>query len=323
MRAFARFLPLSLLLLATTSGGCGVFGGASPTPTPTPSATPTATSTPTITPTATPSLTPTPQPQVETASVEVAQGSVAVLRVSGTAASAVATFDGREYPLLPKPDGFWAVIGVAADHAVGAHPVAIVLRDDAGRAVAELSASIVVGDSAYAVEQVFLSPEQSALLDPALAEEEAATRAAVFAAFTPERLWSGPFLFPVSGGVSSPYGLGRSYNGGPVASFHHGADFPVDEETPVVAANGGRVAFAGELPIRGVSVIIDHGAGVFSAYHHLSRAAVQEGQAVAQGDLIGYSGASGLATGPHLHWEIIVRGVEVDPVPWTYNEIGP
>ncbi|OGO49349.1 MAG: hypothetical protein A2148_00115 [Chloroflexi bacterium RBG_16_68_14] len=255
--------------------------------------------------------------------MEVSQGSVAVLRVRGAAASAVATFEGREYPLLPKPDGFWGIIGVAADSALGAYPVAIVLRDASGQSVAELAATLVVVDAAYPVEQVYLQPEQSALLDPALAEQEAATRAAVFAAFTPERLWSGPFLFPVAGSISSSYGIGRSYNDGPVTSFHHGADFPVDEETPVAAANSGRVAFAGELPIRGVSVIIDHGAGVFSGYHHLSRVAVQQGQAVAAGDLIGYSGASGLATGPHLHWEIIVRGVEVDPVLWTYSEIGP
>ena len=90
-----------------------------------------------------------------------------------------------------------------------------------------------------------------------------------------------------------------------------------------MASNTGRVAFAGDLPVRGTSVIIDHGGGVFSAYHHLQQAAVQHGQMVAVGDLVGYVGASGLATGPHLHWEIIVRGVEVDPVPWTYGEIGP
>lgn len=323
MRAATRFVTPLLLLLATASGGCGVFGGASPTPTPTPTATPTVTPTPTATLTPTPTATSTPQPQVQTPSVEVAQGSVAVLRVSGAAASALATFDGREYPLLPKPDGFWGVIGVAADQGIGAYPANIVLRDDAGQAVAELGASIVVVDAAYPVEQIYLAPEQSALLDPALAEQEAATRAAVFATFTTERLWSGPFLFPVPGGISSPYGAGRSYNGGPVTSFHHGADFPLDEGTPVVAANAGRIAYAGALPVRGVSVIIDHGAGVFSAYHHLASAAVQEGQPVAKGDLIGYVGATGLATGPHLHWEIIVRGVEVDPVLWTYDEIGP
>lgn len=320
-----RFLPLLLLVLAAASSGCGVLTGSSPTPTPTPTATatPTTTSTPTATATPTLTATPTPQPQVQTPSVEVAQGSAAVLRVSGRAASAAATFEGREYPLLPKQDGFWGVIGVAADHPVGTYSVSIVLRDEAGRAVAELGASIMVVDTAYLVEQIDLAPAQSALLDPALVAQEAATRSTVFAEFTPERLWSGPFLFPVPGGISSAYGTGRSYDGGPVTGYHHGSDFPRDEGTPVAAANTGRVAYAGGLPVRGNSVIIDHGGGVFSAYHHLAGRAVQQGQVVATGDLVGYVGASGLATGPHLHWEIIVRGVEVDPVLWTYGEIGP
>jgi hypothetical protein len=315
MRAATRFAPLLLLLLTLLSTGCGLVGGASPTPTPT--------STPTATPTRTPTPTPTPRPRVEKESLEVAQGGVAVLEVKAAGESAVASVNGREYPLVGKRGGFWGVIGVDADHELGTYPVSITVRDRAGRVVAELSASLAVFDTPYPVEQIYLEPDQSALLDPALEQQEQATRAAVYSEVTPERLWSGPFIFPVAGAISSPYGIGRSYNGGPVTSFHHGADFSVDEGTPVAAANDGRVAFVGALPIRGTSVIIDHGAGVFSAYHHLSGAAVAEGQRVSKGDLIGYSGASGLATGPHLHWEIIVRGVEVDPVLWTYEEIGP
>ena len=316
MRAAARLLP-PLFLLSILSTGCGVIGGAAPTPTPTPTSTPTATAT------ATPTATPTPPPQVETASLEVAQGGFVVLSVRGAAASAVAILNGKQYPLLAKADGFWGVIGVAADEPVGAYPVSILLRDAAGQVAAELGVSLLVLETAYPVEEISLPPEQLALLDPALAQQEATTRAAIFAAFTPERLWSGAFLFPASGPISSSYGIGRSYNGGPVTSFHHGTDLPVDEGTPVVAVNSGRVAFAGALPIRGNSVIIDHGGGVFSAYHHLASATVEEGQMAMRGDLIGFSGASGLATGPHLHWEIIVHGVEVDPVLWTFDDVGP
>jgi murein DD-endopeptidase MepM/ murein hydrolase activator NlpD len=108
-----------------------------------------------------------------------------------------------------------------------------------------------------------------------------------------------------------------------VTSFHGGTDFDVPRGTPVAAAAAGRVAFVGPLAIRGNSVIVDHGMGVFSGYHHLSRTSVQVGQQVAAGDLVGYSGASGLATGPHLHWEVIVSGVTVDPVLWTQQDIGP
>ncbi len=288
MRAATRLLPpLLMLVLATASGGCGVFAGASPTPTPM--------HTPTTTPTPTPTLTPTPEPRVETTVLEVAQGSVGVLRVRGGASSAVATFAGREYPLVARPGGFWGVIGIAANHQPGSYPV----------------------------EEISLKPEELALFDPALAAKEQAIRAAVFATSSLERLWAGPFILPVPGSVSSTRGVGRSYNGGPVGSFHHGTDFPHDEGTPVVAANSGRVAFAGALPQRGTSVMIDHGAGVFSGYHHLASTTVQEGQPVAKGDRIGSIGATGIVTGPHLHWEVVVRGVEVDPVLWTDDDIGP
>lgn len=316
-----RFVPLLLVLFAATSAGCGVFGGASPTPTPT--ATPTHTATPTVTPTSTATLTPTPAPALETEGLQVAQGGTLVLRTRGDAASATATFDGRAYPLLPRQGGFWGVIGVDAQHATGAQPISVVLLDGAGAVQTELTATVTVVSTGYPVETIELAPEQSALLNPELAAQEAATRVSVYAGFTPERLWSGPFLFPSSGIITSPYGTGRSYNGGAVTSFHSGTDFALDEGSPVVAANAGRVAFTGELPIRGTSVMIDHGAGVFTAYHHLQSAAVQPGQPVAAGDLVGFLGGSGLATGPHLHWEVIVGGVPVDAVLWTFEEYGP
>jgi murein DD-endopeptidase MepM/ murein hydrolase activator NlpD len=180
-----------------------------------------------------------------------------------------------------------------------------------------------VYDTEFLVEQVTLGEEASALLDPALVAQEEATRASVYANTTPERLWTGAFLMPINGPISSPYGVGRSYNGAPVTSYHHGTDFAVDEGTPVAASNGGRVAFAGALPVRGNSVIIDHGAGVFSAYHHLVSTVMTQGQSVNAGDLVGYVGMTGLATGPHLHWEIVVGGINVDPVLWTYEEMAP
>lgn len=320
MRA-ARLFPL-LLLFTTTSWGCGVFAG-DPAPTPTPSATPTRTATSTPTSTPTPSPTPTPEPQTVTATVELAQGGAAVLRVRGGGASAVAVFADRRYTLLPAGDGFWGVLGAPADQPLGSYPVSIAILDGAGATVAQLGATVLVYDTAYPVEYITLPPGPSTLLNAELAAQEAATRTQVFASSTSTRLWAGPFIYPVAGPMSSGYGGGRSYNGGPVSSYHHGADFPVDEGVPVVAANAGRVAFAGPLPVRGTSVIIDHGGNVFSGYHHLSSASVGVGATVAKGDLIGYSGATGLATGPHVHWEIIVNGVEVDPVPWTYTEYGP
>ena len=310
-----RLTPLLLFWLALA--GCGAFSSASPTPTPTATPSPT----PTITPTSTP--TPTPVPALVASSIQIAQGAAGVLELNGGAASAVATFEGRDYVLLAKAGGFWGVLGVAADKPPGVYPVTIVLSDVAGGLLTRLDAFVEVIDTAYPVEAITLAPDQSALLTPALSEQEAATRAAIYSQHTQDQLWEGVFIQPVPEAISSEYGIGRSYNSGAVTSFHHGTDFAADEGKPVVAANGGRVAFSGDLPIRGLSVILDHGGGVFTAYHHLSGAAVQESQFVAKGDLVGFVGASGLATGPHLHWELIVGGVEVDPMLWTVAVVAP
>ncbi|MEX0786101.1 MAG: M23 family metallopeptidase, partial [Dehalococcoidia bacterium] len=273
------------------------------------------------TPTSTP--TPTPQPVLQTATLEVAQGGAAVLRVSAVAASAVATFEERAIPLSAKSDGFWGVVGVGADHASGSFPLTVTFFDDAGASFGTMTGTVVVYDRDYPVEFLYLDPDTSSLLDPALSAQEQAVRSSIFGAVTAERLWSGTFLYPSTGPISSPYGIGRSYNDGPVTGFHHGTDFQADEGGLVVASNAGRVVYADALPIRGLSVIIDHGAGVFTGYHHLSGATVSVGQSVAPGDLVGYVGASGLATGSHLHWELVVNGVEVDPILWTVDEYGP
>jgi hypothetical protein len=310
--------PLLVIVLAALSTACNPLAD-DPAPTPTP----TITSTPTVTPTPTPSPTPTPPPMVATPILEIPQGGAAVLRVTGTAASGTATMDGETYELLPSPNGLWAVIGVGAGAPVGDHPVAVDLRTASGAPLAHLQSTVRVIDTPYPIESITVPPDQGNLLDPALAQQEVQIRRSAFATFTPRRLWSGPFLLPVSGLISSPFGIARSYNGGPVVSFHGGTDFDVARGTPVIAAAAGRVAYAGPLAIRGNSVIVDHGAGVFSGYHHLSLTSVLVGQNVAAGDLLGYSGASGLATGPHLHWEVIVNGVEVDPLLWTQEDIGP
>jgi murein DD-endopeptidase MepM/ murein hydrolase activator NlpD len=151
-----------------------------------------------------------------------------------------------------------------------------------------------------------------------------ALRAQIYSGYTTQRLWSGPFKAPGGGTIPDDYGESNSYNGAPPTDYHKGIDFALDMGAPVTAAASGRVVFAGELRVRGNAVILDHGAGLFSAYHHLSAFAVTQGQLVNAGDLIGNVGSTGLATGPHLHWEVVIRGVEVDGRLWLNGvEVGP
>jgi peptidoglycan hydrolase-like protein with peptidoglycan-binding domain len=97
------------------------------------------------------------------------------------------------------------------------------------------------------------------------------------------------------------------------AGFHAGLDFPAPSGTPVTAAASGRVAFAGWDDGWGLTVTIDHGNGLRTRYAHLSRATVNPGTTVAAGATIGRVGATGFATGPHLHVEVTIRGANADP----------
>jgi murein DD-endopeptidase MepM/ murein hydrolase activator NlpD len=241
----------------------------------------------------------------------------------GGAASATVAFRGDVLQMVSDGETFWVPVGASATAALGDFDV-IYTRYDAQGAVVGTSREIVsVTYTEYPVEYINLPPGQIESITPAQVQEEINIRASTFATFTPQKLWSGPFIFPSAGAITGPYGDGRSYNGGPVSTFHSGTDFGADEGSPVVAAAAGRVAWAGFLAQRGHSVIIDHGAGVFTGYHHMSRIDVAIGADVVPGQQIGAIGATGLATGPHLHWELIVSGVNVDPVFWTYEGVAP
>jgi len=133
---------------------------------------------------------------------------------------------------------------------------------------------------------------------------------------TPVRFWDGAFTMPVNGALGSPFGSWRLYNG-TVQKRHTGYDLRAAFGTPVLASASGRVVLSRPLDIHGENVVIDHGWGVFSEYAHLSARYVVPGQFVLQGDVIGLSGNTGRSTGPHLHWEIAVNGIWVNPVAFT------
>ncbi len=290
---------------------------------PTSTAAPTQTAEPTPT-TAVPTPTQIPEPSIEIVPAQIVPGGTAVVYLSGAISSATLTFENGQYPMLQEGNRWWAIVGVGAFKEPGDYAAAITFTTQGGSDPATIVASLSVIAKNYPSENIELDPDTAALLDPAIIQAELAQRASIFSKLSAQRLWSGPFVLPAAGLVSSIYGQGRSYNGGPITDYHHGTDFIGDTGDPVVAAAAGRVAFAGELQIRGTAIILDHGAGVFSAYHHLSSVEVVEGQLVSAGERIGAIGSTGLVTGPHLHWEVIVRGVEVDGQLWLQGfEIGP
>jgi murein DD-endopeptidase MepM/ murein hydrolase activator NlpD len=133
-----------------------------------------------------------------------------------------------------------------------------------------------------------------------------------FAHETPEPEWSGSFHSPIDSTVSEAFGVRRTFNG-KLASIHRGLDYHAKPGTPILAANAGTVVLAGDLFYEGNCVIIDHGQQFMTLYMHLSHIQVAEGEKVKQGQELGLSGATGRATGPHLHVAVRWQGAYLDP----------
>ncbi len=323
----ALVLLLCLLLLSCEGARGGLRGLlASPTPSVPPTATATATPSPTATatatplPTATPTATPLPPPSVALVvqPASPAQGQTVVVRVSlGRAATVSGDFDGQPLTFLyDSPTEAWALVGVPPWSALGERPLAVEVVAPEG-AVARASQPVAVRATAFELQAIDVSPEQEFLLATGLRPTEDAYLAATLQPMSPLRLWDGPFGIPAEGIRTSPYGAQRAYAGGPVTSYHGGLDFAAPEGTGVFAPAAGVVVMAEPLYVRGNTIILDHGAGVYSLYFHLSQSNVVPGQRVERGELIGLIGTTGLSTGAHLHWEVRIGAVFVDPDEWV------
>lgn len=142
--------------------------------------------------------------------------------------------------------------------------------------------------------------------------EDKETKAKVFETASPVREWRGAFSAPVDAAISDVFGVQRVFNGA-VLSTHQGLDFRVPAGTPVAAVNRGRVLLARPLFFEGNCAVIDHGQGFLTLYLHLSKFSVAEGDEVTKGQILGLSGGTGRATGPHLHLAVRWQGVYLDP----------
>lgn len=245
------------------------------------------------------------------------QGQTVAVHVSTSRDVALSgSFDGRPVRFVGSGGTYWALIGLSALADPGLYPLELTAADASGNV--RITQMLQVTAGSYATDYINLPPEKGSLLDPDLLAQEREKLAAVLGSYRPEKLWDGLFGFPVENPrVTSPFGSRRSYNGGPATSYHAGADFGGSEGTPIYAPAAGVVALAEPLAVRGNAVVVDHGLGVFSGYWHLSEIAVEVGQPVVPGSLLGAMGTTGLSTGTHLHWEMRVGGVPVDPIQWT------
>ena len=143
--------------------------------------------------------------------------------------------------------------------------------------------------------------------------KETAKMRAAYALASPAQGDLHPFLLPVEGEMSSPFGRKRILNGQP-RSPHQGLDIAASTGTPMIAPAAGIVVVTGSFFFNGNTVMIDHGSGLVTMYCHLHEVHVEEGDSLARGETFGSVGATGRATGPHLHWTVSMHGAKVNPL---------
>lgn len=217
-------------------------------------------------------------------------------------------------------DSYWTLVGLDPWVKPGIYPLEIDSVDLQGNR-GHSSVQVKVAGVNYPAENIDLPASVGGSLSAASqAEFDQVER--LIRRFSPQKLWEGTFQMPVAGVTSSVFGARRTYGNGSINSQHTGWDLAAPQGELVRAPNRARVVLAASLPTRGNTVILDHGRAVHSLYLHLSHSLVKEGEMVAKGQPIGHVGATGIATGPHLHWEMRVNGATVDPTLWLHNNYG-
>jgi murein DD-endopeptidase MepM/ murein hydrolase activator NlpD len=178
--------------------------------------------------------------------------------------------------------------------------------------------TLAIAPRAWQIEHVNAPFRPGGLADADFARKRAGELAAINASraqSTDATGWRQTFAWPLRGAIRGRFGAQRIYQGKP-GSYHGGLDIAGAEGTPFNAPADGVVVLAATAPftLEGNLLIVDHGSGLSSAFLHASRLAVRTGDRVRQGQLIGWVGKTGRATGPHLHWALKWRESKLDPL---------
>jgi murein DD-endopeptidase MepM/ murein hydrolase activator NlpD len=255
----------------------------------------------------------------------IIQGRTLIIKVKLSAAASLSgNFEDR--PLFFNNSGngqFWTIVPIHALAEPRIYPLTLTARLADGTQVTT-STNIKVVEGPYGSENIQLDDQRGGLLDPELIRIEQEKLDNLWSQVSPQPRWTGSFWYPVavdSLRITSNFGTRRNYNGSPTNGFHSGTDFGGEVGMPIYAPAAGTVVLAERLAVRGNVVLLDHGLGLFSGYWHQSELAVVAGQEVKRGNLIGFTGDTGLVTGPHLHWELRLNGIAVDPLQWVQREI--
>ncbi len=262
-----------------------------------------------------------PDMQVELRPAAPTEGRVLVLRVRTLEPVTVSgELNGRPLAIEPGSEFSWAVTGFPPEPTETTIAISLVATDEAGN-TGTWDQTFDIVRTKYPLEHVDLPEEYEARLDPDVRAQEDAMLKEYYQQVNGPPRWHGVFAQPAPGIVTTIFGIARTYNQHDYVVHHGGVDFAAAEGDEVQASNDGVVVFAGLLELRGNTVIVDHGAGVYSTYAHMSEILTTTGAEVRKGEAVGLVGGTGLSTGPHMHWEIWAGGANVDPMEWTQREM--
>ncbi|MDN6858405.1 peptidoglycan DD-metalloendopeptidase family protein [Pseudomonas sp. CAN2814] len=237
-------------------------------------------------------------------------GGVAVVQLGQDAAVPTATYQGKPVLVVREKGRDWiAVVGIPLTAKAGSQQIVV------KQAGASRNLGFNVGSKHYKEQHITLKntrqvnplPEDLKRINRELAEQTAAYRS--FSAGTPSNLVLDK---PVNGPLSSPFGLRRFFNG-EERNPHSGLDFAVPAGTPIKSPAAGKVILIGNYFFNGNTVFVDHGQGFISMFCHMSKIDVKVGDEVSRGGVVGRVGATGRATGPHMHWNVSLNDARVDP----------
>ncbi|WP_455242546.1 M23 family metallopeptidase [Petrachloros mirabilis] len=247
------------------------------------------------------------------------QGEVVVVKVpeEQEATEVKGTFRKRTVPFFREtregePPGYVGLLGIDMQDTPGTYELEVDVKR--GEQTKHLSYNVLVAKEKFAVERLKL-PKNKVDLDAKSiarwkAEQEQVRQA--LAESSRLKLWRSDFVEPVNGRRSGKFGSVRIMNGKP-RNPHNGEDIGAPMGTEVLATNDGVVRITVDHIFSGKGVFVDHGLGFYSMYFHLSEILVNDGDLIKAGQVIGKVGATGRATGPHLHWGVRLNGARVNP----------
>ena len=247
------------------------------------------------------------------------QGQVLVVQVKGEeqATEVKGTFLSRTIPFFREfrpgePAGYIGLLGIDMQDDPGAHELAVEVKQ--GEQVKQLSFNVLVAKEKFAVEHLKLPKEKVDLDEKNVARWKAEQQLVqqALAENSRMKLWHSNFVEPVNGKRTGIFGSVRIMNG-QARNPHNGEDIGAPLGTDVVATNDGVVRITVDHIFSGRGIYVDHGLGFYSMYFHLSEILVKDGDLVTAGQIIGKVGATGRATGPHLHWGVKLNGARVNP----------